>query len=164
MNFSNATKNFFIIALFTMIGYGILRYVGWIYYAKTTTWNSLNTDYWHHWELGFLLLFFAALALKKFPFWQNIIYAIASGQIIDEFTYAIFPQETISDFQWQLQHWYWPIGFEIIIFLFLCFAIHKLQSGTKQVQKNVKAILISAGIVAIANLIYTDIIKSFLLD
>lgn len=155
----SATKNFCIIVLLTMVGYEILRFVGWTDFANTSTWNSMNTDFWHHWELAVILLISGLTIFKKSSTIKNILYAVGSGQILDEFTYVVFPQETAANFQWQLQHWYWPLGFEFLCFALLCLIVHKIRYGAEKNRKALKAFLTIACISAIAILAYSDLIK-----
>lgn len=111
-----STKRFFLITFFTLIFYNFFRIIGWKLFRTTGWWIRINSDRWHHWQLGILLIFVAFIIFRRRLFFRDLFLAIGSGMIIDESMYILYP----------LDHHFTHYSLVGIIFEFLiyvCFAL-----------------------------------------
>lgn len=150
-------KLFSALTLLTLLFYGFLRIIGWGYFNQTNSWRSLNNDYWHHWQLGILLLLIAFVFSKNWPIFKDILLAVGSGQIIDELTYAIFSQENISQFNMMLKLWYKPLVFEMLLFITFSLLVYKIKLSDKETNKYPKYLLIIFFAISITILMIADL-------
>lgn len=120
-------KKFLSIVLGILILFNVSRFIGWKYFSQTTFWQRIIYDNLHHYQLGVLLLI-AGLILKNLKKLRVIIFAFASGLIIDESMYLFYPiNKSFSHIS--------PIGilFEFMVFLFLTIIIFYYKSKRRQV-------------------------------
>jgi len=123
-----STKKFLFITFMTLVFYNLLRFVGLNNFSQTNWWKEMNSDNWHHWQLGLLLIFIALIFLRKKQFLKNLLLAIGSGMVIDEIMYAFYP------FNSSFSH-YSSLGifFEFLVFIVFSLIVLRVRRKNQKI-------------------------------
>lgn len=84
MNSKKIVLTTFITLLFLIL----FRIAGWTVINKTELWHSVTQDEFHHYHAGFIFLIISLIFWKKSPNLRDLLLAIGSGLIIDEWIYV----------------------------------------------------------------------------
>lgn len=120
-----STKKILSITFMTLIFYNLFRFVGRNIFSQTNWWKGMNSDNWHHWQLGLLLIFAALVFLRKKLFLKDLFLAIGGGMVIDETMYAFYSLNS------SFNH-YSPLGIIFEFLTFIAFALIILRVRSKK--------------------------------
>lgn len=117
-----SARKFVLVTFLTLVFYTLSRFIGWMIFSQANWLKRMDSDNWHHWQLGLLLIFVAFFVFKRKQFIKDLFLAVGSGMVIDETMYALYPLDS------SFSH-YSPVGiiFEFLVFLAFSLIVLKIK-------------------------------------